>query len=117
VAGWWRVDDSLKSTNGLPPAVGSSGWFRRNTHLRLKLRAGRSTFEGVSIELSSSVEEQLRNLAARQGRDVSALVEDAIRQYLETAAITDVEPSEVAEAQAALLGELPNLPVWKADKA
>jgi predicted transcriptional regulator len=83
----------------------------------LKLQAARSTFEGVSIELSRSVEEQLRNLAARQGRDISALVEDAVRQYLEAAAITDVEPSEVAEAQAALLGELPDVPVWKADRA
>ena len=83
----------------------------------MKLPAAWRTFERVSIELSSSVEEQLRNLAARQGRDVSALVEDAVRQYLEAAAITDVEPSEVAEAQAALLSELPGLPVWKADKA
>jgi predicted transcriptional regulator len=70
----------------------------------------------VSIELSGSVEEQLRNLAARQGRDVAALVEDAVRQYLEAAAITDLEPSEVAEAQAALLGELPGVPAWKADE-
>jgi predicted transcriptional regulator len=71
----------------------------------------------VSIQLSGGVEEQLRDLAARQGRDVSALVEEAIRQYLEAAAITDVEPLQVAEAQAALLGELPAVPVWKADKA
>ena len=83
----------------------------------MKLPAAWRTFERVSIELSSSIEEQLRNLAARQGRDVSALVEDAVRQYLEAAAITDVEPSEVAEAQAALLRELPDVPVWKADKA
>jgi hypothetical protein len=47
---------------------------------------------------------------------MSALVEDAVRRYLEAAAITDVEPSEVAEAQAALLRELPDVPVWKADK-
>jgi predicted transcriptional regulator len=69
----------------------------------------------VSIELTESVEEQLRNLAAKQGRDVRTLVEEAIRQYLEFAAITDLEPTQVAEAQAALLCELPNVPDWKAD--
>ena len=69
----------------------------------------------VSIEPTGTVEEQLRNLAAKQGRDVRALVEEAIRQYLESAAITDLEPTQIAEAQAALLGELPNVPDWKAD--
>ena len=64
----------------------------------------------MSIELPGSVEEQLRTLAARQGRDVRALVEEAIRQYLEAAAITDVDANDIAEAQAALLRELPNIP-------
>ena len=68
----------------------------------------------MSIELPGSVEEQLRSLAAKQGRDVRALVEEAIRQYLEATAITDVESNEVAETQAALLGELPRGPDWKA---
>ena len=63
------------------------------------------------------VEEQLRNLAAKQGRDVRTLVEEAVRQYLESAAITDLEPTQVAEAQAALLGELPDVSNWKADDA
>ena len=69
----------------------------------------------MSIELSSSVEEQLRNLAAKQGRDVCTLVEEALRQYLEFAAITDLEPTQAAEAQAALLSELPDVSDWKAD--
>jgi predicted transcriptional regulator len=68
---------------------------------------------GVSIELPGSVEEQLRVLATRQGRDVHVLVEEAIRQYLEAAAITDVDANDIAEAQAALLGELPHIPDWK----
>jgi predicted DNA-binding protein len=63
----------------------------------------------MSIELPSSVEEQLRNLAAKQGRDVRTLVEEAVQQYLESAAITDLAPTQVAEAQAALLGELPDV--------
>jgi predicted DNA-binding protein len=52
----------------------------------------------MSIELPCSVEEQIRNLAAKQGRDVRTLVEEAVRQYLESAAITDLEPTQVAEA-------------------
>ncbi len=71
----------------------------------------------MSLELPGSVEEQLRSLAARQGRDVRALVEEAIRQYLEAAAITDVDADDVAEAQAALVDELPRIPDWKAGDA
>jgi predicted transcriptional regulator len=71
----------------------------------------------VSIDLPGSVEEQLRTLAAKQGRDVRALVEEAIRQYLEATAITDVDADAVAETQAALLGELPRIPDWKAGDA
>ena len=90
-----RADDRSQSMRRVPPAGGSSDWFGQATRLRLKLGTARSTFERVSIELSSRVEEQLRDLAARQGRNVAALVEDAVRQYIEAAAITDVEPSEV----------------------
>jgi len=71
----------------------------------------------VSIELPGSVEEQLRSLAAKQGRDVRTLVEEAVRQYLESASITDLDALQIAEAQAALLGELPALSDWKADDA
>ena len=69
----------------------------------------------VSIELTESAEKQLRNLAAKQGRDVRALVEEALRQYLESASITDLEPTQIAEAQAALPGDLPHVSNWKAD--
>ena len=67
----------------------------------------------MSIELPVGVEEQLRTLAARQGRDVGVLVEEAVRQYLEAAAITDVDGGEVAETQDALLAELPDISDWK----
>jgi hypothetical protein len=63
------------------------------------------------------VEEQLRNLAAKQGRDVRTLVEEAVRQYLDSAAITDLDATQVAEAQVALLDELPAVSDWKADDA
>ena len=63
----------------------------------------------MSIELPGSIEEQLRKLAAKQGRDVRTLVEEAVRQYLEAVAITDLDATQVAETQAALLGELPHI--------
>jgi predicted transcriptional regulator len=67
----------------------------------------------MSIELPVGVEEQLRTLAARQGRAVGVLVEEAVRQYLEAAAITDVDAGEVAETQDALLAELSDISDWK----
>ena len=68
----------------------------------------------MTIELPSSVEGPLRDLARRQDREIGALVEDAVRQYLEAAAITDLDSAEVAESQAALVGELSGIPAWKA---
>ena len=67
----------------------------------------------MTIELSRSVEEELRRFAASQGRDIGIIIEEAVREYLVAASITDLEPTEVAEAQAALLGELGEIPEWK----
>jgi len=67
----------------------------------------------MTIELAASVEEQLRDLASKQDRNIDVLVEEAVRDYLEAAAITDLDPAEVAEAQVALLGELDEIPAWK----
>jgi len=66
----------------------------------------------VTIDLPSVVEQQLRDLAKRQNRDIADLIEDAVRQYLEAAAITDVDPNQVAETQAELLSELPPISKW-----
>ena len=71
----------------------------------------------MSIELPGTVEEQLRTLAETQGRDVRVLVEEAVRQYLDAAAITDLDASAVADAQAALIGELPRIPDWETGDA
>ena len=68
----------------------------------------------MSIDLPGGVENELRSLAEKQGRDVRALAEEAIRQYLVSAAITDLNADDVAETQTALVGELPNLMEWKA---
>lgn len=67
----------------------------------------------MTIELSRQVEKQLRDLAASQGREIGALVEDAVREYLEATAITDLDAAEVAETQVALAGELRDVPEWK----
>jgi predicted transcriptional regulator len=67
----------------------------------------------MNIDLSDGVESQLRILAERQGRDVRALAEEAIQQYLISAAITDLDSTDVAETQARLVGELLNLDEWK----
>ena len=50
----------------------------------------------MTIDLPSVVEDQLRDLAKRQNRDIAELIEDAVRQYLAAAAITDVDPNQVA---------------------
>jgi len=71
----------------------------------------------MTIDLPSVVEEQLRDLAKKQNRDIAELIEDAIRQYLEAAAITDLDPNQVAETQAKLLSELPPISKWEVDDA
>lgn len=60
----------------------------------------------MTIELPGNIEEQLRDLAAKQGREVRAVVEDAVRQYLESLAVTDLDSTQVAETQTTLLDEL-----------
>ncbi|MES1240629.1 MAG: hypothetical protein ABUT39_03325 [Acidobacteriota bacterium] len=71
----------------------------------------------MTLELPRRVEEELTALAARQGRDVVGLIEEAIRDYLEAAAITDVDQADVAETQAKLAGELRGIPAWKDGRA
>jgi len=71
----------------------------------------------VTIKLPGNIEEQLRNLAAKQGRDVRAVVEEAVRQYLDSLAISDLDTTQVTETQTALIGELTDVSKWKADDA
>jgi predicted transcriptional regulator len=71
----------------------------------------------MTIDLPSVVEQQLRDLAKKQNRDMAELIEEAIRQYLEAAAITDVSPNEVGETQAKLLSELATVSKWDANDA
>ena len=48
----------------------------------------------------------------RPGREVGALVEEAVRVSLKAASITDLE-GEVAEAQVTLTNEMSGVPEWK----
>jgi hypothetical protein len=57
----------------------------------------------MSIELPATVEKALRALAVAQGRALHELVDEAVRLYLEAAALT---AEEVGETQLALASEL-----------
>jgi predicted transcriptional regulator len=67
----------------------------------------------MTIELSASVEEELRALAVTQRRDMGEILEEAVHLYIEAAAITDLDAAEVAEAQVALVSELRGVEEWK----
>ena len=43
---------------------------------------------------------------------VPVLVKEAVQDYLDAAAITDLDDLETAETQVALLGELREIPGW-----
>ena len=55
---------------------------------------------------SPSLIERLLALAQSRGVDAQRLLDEAVRQFVEGAAISDVSASEVAESQAAMLSEL-----------
>lgn len=56
--------------------------------------------------IAQTYEEQLKALARKQDRSIEVLIAEAIRDYLEAAAITDLEPADVAATQMAMAGEL-----------
>ena len=64
----------------------------------------------MTIDLGLAYENQLRSLAAKQGREIGALIVEAVREYLEAATITDVSAEEVAQSQLAMFGELGEIP-------
>lgn len=67
----------------------------------------------MTIELPASVEAPLRALARKEKRNIEALVEEAVRMFLDTAAITDLDAADVAETQLALIGELRGIEPWE----
>lgn len=66
----------------------------------------------MSIDVSEQLEGRLRQLARQQGRALETIIEEAIRQYLDAVAITDLQPADIAATQEKLAGELTNLPAW-----
>jgi len=67
----------------------------------------------MRVELPAQVEEELHDLAVQQGRGVEQVVEEAVRQYLEAAAITDLSADDVAATQVALVGEMREISSWE----
>jgi hypothetical protein len=58
------------------------------------------------IQVGDQIEQELRRLAGHQGRALVDIVEAALRSYIETEAITDIESADIAATQLALLPEL-----------
>lgn len=71
----------------------------------------------MTIELPRVVEDELRDLAKKQNRDLTEIVEAAVRQYLDAVAITDIGPGDVAATQEKLLAELPTTGKWDSNNA
>ncbi len=67
----------------------------------------------MTIELPASVEKELHALAVTQSRDMGEILEEAVRLYIEAAAITDLGAADIAEAQVALVDELRGVEKWK----
>ena len=61
------------------------------------------------IQVGDQIEQELRRLAGHQGRALADVVEAALRSYIETEAITDIESADIAATQLALLPELPEI--------
>ncbi|HSK79722.1 MAG TPA: hypothetical protein VLQ45_24925 [Thermoanaerobaculia bacterium] len=69
----------------------------------------------MTIELSATVEKELEHIAVTQQRDLGEVIEEALRQYVEANAITDLDPLAVSEAQLKLAGELRDITEWTID--
>lgn len=58
------------------------------------------------IQVGDQIEQELRRLAGHQGRPLADVIETALRSYIEMEAITDIESTDIAATQLALLSEL-----------
>jgi hypothetical protein len=65
----------------------------------------------MTIQPRDAFRRQIHELSQPQGRDVDAVVEEAIHRYPDDAAVTDVSSADVAATQEQLLREL-DLPPW-----
>lgn len=60
--------------------------------------------------------DRIRELAKSRGVDPQRLLDEALQQYIEASAITDVTPEEVGRTQDAMLGEI-DLGEWHEGRA
>ncbi len=66
----------------------------------------------MTIQLPANLENELRQLAQERRRDLQDLVQDAIRQFIDASAITDLDSVDVAQCQIELADELPAVEDW-----
>ncbi|MBI2433227.1 MAG: ribbon-helix-helix protein, CopG family [Candidatus Hydrogenedentes bacterium] len=96
-----------------PPDPTEGLLFSRVQNLAtLELTTAILYIESMTIELPDSLVDQLQSAASTQGRDIRALVEEAVRDYLEWTAVTETTGEEVGESQVAMLGELTDFGSW-----
>jgi predicted transcriptional regulator len=66
----------------------------------------------MTVHLSDCLEDELRRLASLRGQGVDAIVEEAVRQYLDAMAVTDVTDADLAATQIKLVEEMPEQERW-----
>jgi predicted transcriptional regulator len=66
----------------------------------------------MTVHLSECLEDELRRLATLRGQGIDAIVEEAVRQYLDAVAITDVTDTDLAATQTRLMDEMPRQEGW-----
>ena len=60
----------------------------------------------MTVHLSDNLADALKRLAQEQGKGMDRVVEEAVKDYLTAAAITDISTDDLAATQASLLPEL-----------
>ncbi|MEK7792971.1 MAG: hypothetical protein AAB353_00500 [Candidatus Hydrogenedentota bacterium] len=68
----------------------------------------------MKIELPVAMEAPLRGVAESQGRDIAAVIIEALQQYIDSISITDLDPADVGQAQIAMLPEFLSIEHWEA---
>ncbi len=69
----------------------------------------------MALALSPTLVQRLQELARVRGVDAQRLLDDAVRQFVEAANISDLTPQEVARTQEAMLKEI-GLDNWEQGK-
>jgi hypothetical protein len=63
----------------------------------------------MSIDLDDQLVEALERLASSRGRDVAALIDEAVRDYLTSAEFPEITPEQLSVSQMAVLPELDSI--------